>query len=356
MGYFEGKKVFSCIIVFLLSVGISIGISYSAPLKLPKTGVTTSYSSGDDGALQKGVSWPSPRFTDNGDGTVTDNLMGLMWTKDANLAGNKRRWQDALDYVGDMNAGKQNNFGHTDWRLPNMREMRSLVDSWQYNPALPTNHPFMKVLPYQYWTSTSHPGIDNHAWRVNMWDGYTSPMHKIWNPYPAFVWPVRGTSGSIVQVRQTGQTKVYVKGDDGDLKMGVNLPNSRFQDNKDGTITDNLTGLIWTKDANLYKDTVWQDALDYVGDMNAGKNKNFGHTDWRLPNLNELGSLIDLGHVEPALPSGHPFTNVQNFCYWTSSNYKNFDFSVWAIGMWDGEEYFWGKSYKFYVWPVRGGE
>jgi hypothetical protein len=50
---------------------------------VPKTGQTTSYALGDDGDLQMGIAWPEPRFTDNEDGTVTDNLNGLMWTKDA---------------------------------------------------------------------------------------------------------------------------------------------------------------------------------------------------------------------------------------------------------------------------------
>ena len=56
------------------------------PAMVPKTGQTTGYATGDDGALQKGVAWPNPRFTDNGDGTVTDNLTGLIWLKNANCA------------------------------------------------------------------------------------------------------------------------------------------------------------------------------------------------------------------------------------------------------------------------------
>jgi len=48
-----------------------------------KTGKTTSYATGDDGDLEKGVTWPSPRFTDNRNGTVTDNLTGLIWLKNA---------------------------------------------------------------------------------------------------------------------------------------------------------------------------------------------------------------------------------------------------------------------------------
>ena len=57
---------------------------------VPKTGQTTIYAAGDDGALQKGVAWPTPRFTDNDNGTVTDNLTGLIWMKNANAFGAKK--------------------------------------------------------------------------------------------------------------------------------------------------------------------------------------------------------------------------------------------------------------------------
>ena len=65
------------------------------PAPVPKTGQTISYEPGDDGYYQKGVAWPNPRFTDNGDGTVTDNLTGLIWLKNANCFGT-RTWATAL--------------------------------------------------------------------------------------------------------------------------------------------------------------------------------------------------------------------------------------------------------------------
>ncbi|MBU0568419.1 DUF1566 domain-containing protein [bacterium] len=105
-------------------------------VQLPKTGQTTSYATGDDGDLERGVAWPSPRFTDNGNGTVTDNLTGLMWTKDANLGGTMN-WQNALTYMTTLNVG-----GYIDWRLPNLKELRSLMDCSQSNPALPNPNPF----------------------------------------------------------------------------------------------------------------------------------------------------------------------------------------------------------------------
>ena len=65
------------------------------PAPVEKTGQTTSYATGDDGDLEKGVSWPNPRFTDNLDGTITDNLTGLIWLKDANCFG-YRNWGEAI--------------------------------------------------------------------------------------------------------------------------------------------------------------------------------------------------------------------------------------------------------------------
>jgi hypothetical protein len=72
------------------------GVAGTYPLApVPKTGQKTSYPPGDDGDLAKGVAWPNPRFTDNGDGTITDNLTGLIWLKNANCFG-LRNWLNML--------------------------------------------------------------------------------------------------------------------------------------------------------------------------------------------------------------------------------------------------------------------
>lgn len=91
---------------------VNTALAASSAILLPQTGQTKCYNStgteigcdgtGQDGDIQAGVPWPNPRFTDNGYGTVTDNLTELQWTKDANLAGTKT-WQEALDYVTAMN-------------------------------------------------------------------------------------------------------------------------------------------------------------------------------------------------------------------------------------------------------------
>ena len=84
------------------------------PARVPKTGQTQCYNAstiidcagtGQDGALQKGVAWPNPRFTDNGNGTVTDNLTGLIWLKNADCLG-LRAWDTALYASRQLNAGQ----------------------------------------------------------------------------------------------------------------------------------------------------------------------------------------------------------------------------------------------------------
>ena len=175
-------------------------------IDLPRTGQTTCYDSagavfpcagtGQDGEIQAGVPWPDPRFTDNGDGTVADNLTGLMWTKDANLPGTTITWQQALDYAADMNAASYPNFGYTDWRLPNVNELESLRDIKSYSPALPSGHPFVNVhtdIDYNwYWTSnTSEINHDGSLVMQLGGYGYFTDMSK-GNSTGIYVWPVRG--------------------------------------------------------------------------------------------------------------------------------------------------------------------
>jgi hypothetical protein len=173
---------------------LSAAMAYGQPARIWKTGQTQSYAAADDGALQRGVAWPEPRFTDHGDGTVTDNLTGLMWLKDANCFENMA-WQAALDKVSDLNADPGGyscggyTAGYTDWRLPNRKELRSLTDFSETNPALPSGHPFLNVQSDEYWSSTSCVESPVEALRVGMDDGSVGRSRKTERDY--YVWPVR---------------------------------------------------------------------------------------------------------------------------------------------------------------------
>jgi hypothetical protein len=163
-------------------------------------------------------------------------------------------------------------------------------------------------------------------------------------------------------VEKSGQTTSYATGDNGDLETGVAWPNPRFTDNGDGTVTDNLTGLIWLKNANCFGQRTWNNALSDCNGLSAGY---CGLTDgsnsgmWRLPQIKELQSLIDFKNIGPPLPSGHPFQNVQAGFYSSSTTFADGIFDIaWCVDMIFGDvvSTYFKYSSSFYVWPVRGGQ
>ena len=171
---------------------------------VPMTGQTSPNGTGSDGDLQKGVAWPTPRFTDNNNGTVTDKLTGLIWMKNANAFG-KNDWQGAFMDAGNLQSGQAGlTDGSTpgDWRLPNLQELQSLIDYRFSNPALPDTvgtgqweqgNPFQGVMPYLYWSSTTHELRTTTAWCMNFDAGIVTTYDKgtVWFG-GCYVWPVRG--------------------------------------------------------------------------------------------------------------------------------------------------------------------
>lgn len=163
-------------------------------------------------------------------------------------------------------------------------------------------------------------------------------------------------------VPKTWQTTIFYSGDDGALGKGVPWPTPRFTDNYNGTVTDNLTGLVWTQNASIFKILPWEDACEACSNLASGE---YGLSDgsqagdWRLPNVRELQSLIDYGKCGPALPEGHPFVGVASFYYWSSTTYAPFapDLSWgWFVYLGDGVVGADEKSEESYVWCVRGGQ
>lgn len=173
----------------------------------------------------------------------------------------------------------------------------------------------------------------------------------------------------VVQLPQTGQTTCYdqVGGliscagtrQDGDLQTGLQPPAPRFTDNNDGTVTDNLTGLIWLKDAKCFPLQLWSDALGNakgLGSGICGLTDGSVAGDWRLPNILELESLVDISNIGPALPTGHPFSNVQSTGYWSSTNNAFHVTRARYVYFRNGAVNGAAKDVDLhFVWPVRGG-
>jgi hypothetical protein len=163
-------------------------------------------------------------------------------------------------------------------------------------------------------------------------------------------------------VSKTGQTVSFRAGDDGDLETGVAWPNPRFTMTTNGTavtVLDQLTGLEWVQVPHSLSGNSgsanWYAAVDFCNNLVYA-----GQSDWRLPSIRELESLVSCGTYSPALPAGHPFASEQNGCWcWSSTSYAYDPGSAWSVQMNDGSVYLYSsydKTHKFCVWPVRGGQ
>jgi hypothetical protein len=183
-----------------------------------------------------------------------------------------------------------------------------------------------------------------------------------------------GTAGAPAPVEVTGQTRSFAAGDDGAIEAGVPLPIPRFTDNGNGTVTDNLTGLIWLKLADCFGQQTWVNALNAANTLASGiclLTDGSLAGDWRLPNIKELQSLIDFGFFEPALSNaagtgewteGNAFSDVQSAPYWSSTTPGGVgggEALAWFVTLFTGVTDVLNKaeiSNSSYVWPVRGGE
>ena len=173
---------------------------------------------------------------------------------------------------------------------------------------------------------------------------------------------VSSMKGKYAPVPKTGQTASYGDRDDGNLQKGVASPSPRFTDNYNGTVTDNLTGLIWLKNANAFGSRTWDQALSDANGLasgSAGLSDGSKAGDWRLPNVKELQSLVDHSRSEPALPEGNPFTGMQSLYYWSSTSYATNTAYAWCVHFRVGDALIPGldkSGSNYYVWCVRGGK
>jgi hypothetical protein len=329
-----------------------------------------------------------PRFSDNRDGTVTDNLSGIVWLRDADCFG-RLTWADALKATAGLASGAcglaAGKFKAGNFRLPNVKELQSLVDFGLYTPAVTNAAGTSKCTDGDcaftglgggqfYWSSTSRVDFTNmnppggKAWGVHMGNGRTLARFKATRPAITFVWPVK--AGPIPGLRPalleaTGQTQCWdpadtseapamipctdprARGQDGAVRAGVPYPSPRFRDNGDGTVTDNLTRLVWLKDADCFGTDNWPMALAQANGLDVGScGLSARRADWRLPNVKELQSLIDFGAATsttgPALPIGHPFENVNEGNHWssTTANEPVDTACAWAVSVRSGLTHF----------------
>jgi Protein of unknown function (DUF1566) len=165
-------------------------------------------------------------------------------------------------------------------------------------------------------------------------------------------------AGGPYGVPKTGQAISYQHGDDGDYKRGAPASGKCFTDNGNNTITDNGTGLIWVKDSSCIPGGTWGKpgfplAMNWSSAISSCEALNYaGYTDWRLPNIKELQSIIDYGRNGPAID---PVFISQSSYYWSSTAVSDGNDAAWYVLFGFGVVFSGDKSFTYYVRPVRGG-
>lgn len=217
-----------------------------------------------------------PSYTDNGDGTITDNVTGLMWQQEM---GEKISYDDAVVLVETMNLG-----GHSDWRIPTIKELYSLAN---FSGRCMGEDVIDKFIDTVYFdqpigdVSLGEREIDGQTWSCTHYVDVTMNGDETLFGYNFVDGRLKGYPK---YKTQTGAANtMYFRMVRGNESYGIN----NFTDNGDGTITDLATGLMWQQadDGNTYD---WESALSYAEALTLAD-----HDDWRLPNAKELQSIVD---------------------------------------------------------------
>lgn len=294
------------------------------------------------------------RYQDNGDGTITDLNIGLMWQKSHDTQ--KRNLAGSEAVVEAMTLA-----GYDDWRLPTIKELYSLANfngelmkpesGKESSPYIDRDYfdfEYDRRMPFAgaFWSSTvynkgpiqnfsEHGGLEG-GFGFNFADGHI----KSYETGKFF-------DGTMVQASDN----MFVPGNFVRAVRGTtSLYDMQYVDNQDETITDKSTGLMWAKnDSGERMD--WVEALEY-----ANNSKLAGYSDWRLPNAKELQSLVDYEKAElPAINTDYfavtPtqfVTQQDSYYFWTSTTQGDFKHTAvyvafgqaWSKKNSDATEYF----------------
>lgn len=282
---------------------------------------------------------------------VRDNVTGLIWESKEALDGvhdytnphdadNAYTWYDSdpdsnggnpgtlgsgmdtEDFIQALNDAEFG--GSSDWRLPTIEELGTLIDNGLYDPPIDTHYfPNTFALappPYAYASSTTSASDSKHAWGVVFYNGY-------YDLYPK-------TYG--FRARAVRGPKVCL----GD----------HFVDNADGTVSDTRSGLMWQRGG---PDEImdWESALRYCENLRIND-----FDDWRLPNINEINSIVDRSRTDPAIDTS-AFPDTRSSLYLSSTTHVHQDWYIWAANFANGTDYLTPqKVEKGYLRCVRGGE
>ncbi len=246
----------------------------------------------------------APSYTDNSDGTITDNVTGLMWQQDP---GKKMTWPEAVEQLAVMNETEF--AGYSDWRIPTIKELFSIIDLSGYTRmSSDTSKPYIdtQFFAFEYGDAAGEARfIDSQILSSTIYDSTTLGGNTTVFGYNFADGRIKG-----YEIDKDFYC-YYVRGN---TSYGLNL----FVDNGDETITDEATGLMWMQfDSGYYSagdiedgTMDWESALAWAAEMNE---ENFlGYSDWRVPDIKELQSLGD--YDKSPIVTGTPSMNELFYC------------------------------------------
>ncbi len=311
------KKNLSILSAILIT-SISIAQSVSKTMKhLPDTGETMSYTTtpGEDNDF----TIYAPFFTLNGNGTVTDTVTGLMWQQSD---GGEMTYERAINYCDTLTLG-----GFTDWRLPNPHESFSILNHQYANPSMDATV-FTTTLAEYWWTSIRQANDTTKIWVTNAGGGI-------------------GNHPKSETISAGGPKRFHTKAVR-DITPPSTIP-AHFTDNGNGTITDNLTTLVWQK--ITYSDSItWEQALTYADTLTFD-----GFTDWRLPNIKELQSINNESLINPSISTTF-FPTIGTNKFWSSTTLPNQTSKAWYLFTQFGITTYDPKTFRHYIICVRGNQ
>ncbi|MDM8538458.1 DUF1566 domain-containing protein, partial [Desulfobacterales bacterium HSG17] len=275
---------------------------------------------------------------------VRDNVTGLIWEVKQNMDGvqdysnphdadNEYTWYDSNPETNGGNAGTPGDGTDTEdfiialntenyligpsWRLPTRMELRSIANYGREFPAIDIE--YFPNIKSTYWTSSIKAIDASVVWIVDLTNGYDIEDFKSRRCYG-----------------------LAVRGD---------LPKSfdHLINNCDGTVTDTATGLMWQQVGSAIQMS-WSNALEYCKNLFFSE-----HNDWRLPDLKEIDSIVDLNQYSPSIDTGY-FLNTNLNYYWSSSTFVSNMGTVWGVGFDAGNVYGHNDPSSRYVYAVRGGQ
>jgi len=288
----------------------------------------------------------TPSYTDNGDGTITDNVTGLIWQQSPDTDGDgdidaadKLSYEAAGTYCENLSLA-----GYDDWQLPTIKQAYSLIDFSGFDPSGYEGTDPSGLVPFIDTDYFDFAYGDTDAGERIIDSQYASSSLYVSDVDKPLMFGVNIADGRIkgYGLNLRGQDKTFlVACIHENSTYGVNA----FVDNGDSTITDQATGLMWAQDDSgndAPNGFNWEEALAYVAAQNDANY--LGHSDWRLPNVKELQSILDYSRspdttnsaaIDP-LFNATPITNEEGETdydfYWSSTTHANWRNNSGAAG------------------------